>query len=172
MNVFIKDNFLSDYQCDSIDNILSSHTFPWYFKRNLNGPIFPGNFYFYHSVIADYKVTSQHLSVFTPILDQIEVPIEKVKRIKANLSTRTQKRYHHEPHIDYPSNSQWTTLCYYVNSTNGPTIFNVKPWWKRVSIEGKRNRVVFFDGSFCHHSTTSTNTNYRITINIDYERPS
>ena len=108
------------------------------------------------------------LPVVLPIIDKLGVPLSKVRRIKGNLSTRTQRRYNHQVHYDYQPNSPWISLCYYVNSTNGPTVFDNKRWIKR-KVKSKRNRLARFDGSHGHHSTTPTDANYRITINIDYE---
>ena len=171
MKVEIFDDFLTEYQCQSIDKSLSHSDFPWYFQRDLNGEELVGNFYFFH-LFWDQRMgngESQYLPVVLPIIDKLGVPLSKVRRIKANLSTRTQRIYHHKRHYDYPPNSPWVSVCYYVNSTNGPTVFDIDRWRKR-KVKGKRNRLARFDGSYGHHSTSPTNANYRITINIDYEK--
>tara|TARA_B100000287_G_scaffold398220_1_gene415436 strand:- start:17 stop:532 length:516 start_codon:yes stop_codon:yes gene_type:complete len=171
MNIEIFDDFLTEYQCQSIDNTLSHSSFPWYFNKDLNGVEFVGNFYFFHLFLERRmnNKESQYLPVVLPIIDKLGVPLSKVRRIKANLSTRTQRRYNHQVHYDYQPNSPWISVCYYVNSTNGPTVFDNNRWIKR-KVKSKRNRLARFDGSQGHHSTTPTDANYRITINIDYER--
>ena len=171
MKVEIFDDFLTEYQCQSIDKSLSHSDFPWYFQRDLNGEELEGNFYFFH-LFWDQRMgngESQYLPVVLPIIDKLGVPLSKVRRIKANLSTRTQRIYHHKRHYDYPPNSPWVSVCYYVNSTNGPTVFDIDRWRKR-KVKGKRNRLARFDGSYGHHSTSPTDANYRITFNIDYEK--
>ena len=171
MNIEIFDDFLTEYQCQSIDKSLSEAYFPWYFQRDLNGDEFVGNFYFFHLFLERRmnNKESPYLPVVLPIINKLGVPLSKVRRIKGNLSTRTQRRYHHQSHIDYPSNSPWISLCYYVHSTNAPTVFDNNRLIKR-AIKSKRNRLARFDGSYRHHSTSPTDANYRITINIDYEK--
>ena len=98
MNIEIFDDFLTEYQCQSIDNTLSHSSFPWYFNKDLNGVEFVGNFYFFHLFLERRmnNKESQYLPVVLPIIDKLGVPLSKVRRIKGNLSTRTQRRYHHQ----------------------------------------------------------------------------
>ena len=41
--------------------------------------------------------------------------------------------------------------------------------FKNKKINSKENKAVIFDGSLEHSSTTCTDQNYRITLNINYE---
>jgi hypothetical protein len=54
-------------------------------------------------------------------------------------------------------------VLFYFNDNNGYTLF------KNRKVKSKDNRAVIFDGSLEHSSTTCTNQNYRITLNINYE---
>ena len=167
MELKIVDDFLSDYHANLISKSLrgiDDIPFPWYFINDLNGVERIGNYYFNHTLIDNYKHYSPNwLHLFTPIIDKLSISISNVYRLKVNLYPRTQRRVHHESHIDYESNSGLRTCLYYLNDNDGVTIFDGKN-----RIKSKRNRAALFDGSIKHHSTTPTNVNYRCTINIEY----
>jgi len=169
MKIEIVNNFLSDYFADNYVKIFdgirhAAPSFPWFFHNDLNGVERMGNYYFNHQVILNYKVQSdQWWPIFEPLISTIGISFDNVWRLKVNLYPRTQRRVHHAPHIDYRPNSGLRTCLYYVNTNNGVTIFDGKK-----TVKSKKNRAILFDGSNKHHSTTSTDCNYRCSINIDY----
>ena len=171
MKVEIVDDFLSSYYADRLVDALSGikvgeGMFPWTFTNGLNGKNYPGNFYFTQVLISNSKrYPNEFIELFYPILNQLQVPLDDVWRLKANLYPFTHRRVHHLPHTDYEPDQGITTALYYVNTNNGVTIFDGKK-----TIKSKKNRVALFDGSNKHHSTTATDCNYRCTINIDYRK--
>ena len=187
MKFDIIENFLPEYQCKSLEDTVLSSDFPWYFNSKLNvtekNVIKPktrnylGNYYFYHYAYWRQNpnfpergsATSRYLDAFIPILNKLSIPLDNVNRIKVNLYPRTNQLVHHLSHQDYTSKNQqrfgMRTALYYLNTNNGFTKFDGT--FKRV--KSKRNRIVLFDGSNPHHSTTTTNVNYRISVNYDYQ---
>ena len=172
MNLKIIDDFLSSYHADTFIRIFDGEHrgeggFPWFFVTNLNNERSLGNYYFNHILIDKEQIyyNRNQLSIFNPLLDMLKVPISDVYRLKVNLYPWTQRRIHHKSHTDYPSGFDLTTALYYVNDNDGVTIFDGKK-----TVKSKKNRVVLFDGSIRHHSTTPTKDNYRCTINIDYKK--
>ena len=91
--------------------------------------------------------------------------VQDLWRLKVNLYPRTQRRIHHESHVDYDPDSGFETCLYYVNTNNGITKFD----GTFKSIKSKRNRIALFNGSNYHHSTSPTDSNYRTSVNIDYK---
>ena len=179
MKFDIIENFLPEYQCKSLEDTVLSSDFPWYFNSKLNvtekNVIKPktrnylGNYYFYHyAYLRENPSNSRYLDAFTSILNKLSIPLDNVDRIKVNLYPRTNQLVHHLSHQDYTSKNQqrfgMRTALYYVNTNNGFTKFDGT--FKRV--KSKRNRIVLFDGSNPHHSTTTTDVNYRISVNYDY----
>ena len=164
MKIDIIDDFLTDYQANSLIKTLGESKFPWFFVNDLNNEQRKGNYYFNHSIIYNYEVeSSQWVSLFQPLVNRIGISFRNVHRLKANLYTRTSFRVHHAPHIDYDPDRGLKTCLYYVNTNNGMTVFDGKR-----KIKSKRNRALLFDGSTKHHSTTPTDSNWRCSINIDY----
>ena len=142
-----------------------SRDFPWFFHDHLNDesndkPML-GNYYFNHCLIERGQVLSpEHLIVFRPLIDKLNIRLDDIMRMKANLYPRTQRRVHHRSHVDYQPGSGFTAL-FYLNTNNGLTVVDGKK-----KIKSVENRMLFFDGSQKHHSTTCTNTNFRITVNF------
>tara|TARA_B100000427_G_C15203053_1_gene461223 strand:- start:53 stop:571 length:519 start_codon:yes stop_codon:yes gene_type:complete len=170
MKIDIVDDFLSSYHADMYEKIFNGMNrglddFQWYFSNNLNGKFYLGNYYFNNNVFSRVdNVNNQNLMhLFDSILFKLQVPLDRLWRIKVNLYPRTQFRVHHFSHTDYEPNIGLRTCLYYVNTNNGMTVFDGKK-----KIRSKKNRAILFDGSNTHHSTTPTDVNYRCSINIDY----
>lgn len=177
MKIDIIDDFLTDYQHQSllrtfgvIDGPKGGSSFPWYFNDNLNDEERLGNFYFTNIVMDGYNILNEYwVPVFNPLLSKLNVPLNTVWRVKVNLYPRTQWRVHHKSHVDYFNDSKrinhLTTCLYYLNGSNRVTVFDGKR-----KVKSKQNRAIFFDGTNRHHSTTPTDANFGISINIDYNK--
>ena len=170
MKIEIIDNFLTSYQSNSYINSFNgmmegTGLFPWYFCNNLNGEEKRGNFYFNHTVVQGFQVFNQEqVLLFNPLLSKLKISIDRVCRLKVNLYPWTGRRIHHQTHIDYDPGQNLTTCLYYVNDSNRVTVFDGKR-----KIRCKKNRAIIFDGSNRHHSTTPTDANYGVSINIEYK---
>jgi hypothetical protein len=89
-------------------------------------------------------------------------------RVKANLTTRTDKIIEQAPHIDFatPDGRPYgflKTAVFYVNSNDGYTQFVNGP-----RVESVENRIVIFDSSQKHFGTTCTNQKRRVVINFNF----
>ena len=170
MKIDIIDDFLSEYHADHYVKIfdgtkVGTGIFPWFFCNNLNDNGSAGHYYFNHSLIMNYEVESyEWLPIFEPLVNRIGISFDNVWRLKVNLYPWTQRRFHHHSHTDYPSVYGLKTALYYVNDCNRDTVFDGKK-----KIRSKKNRVILFDGSNYHHSTTPLDSNYGCSINVDYK---
>ena len=171
--VEVIDDFLSESQCKSLESVMlkDNVTFPWFFVDNLNYDSKSrrikklGNYYLSNFLFEDGEEKGVHLPLFLPILNKLSLPLSKVHKIKANLYPRTQFRVHHAPHRDYPPGENKFTCLYYINDNNGFTVFEGKK-----KVKSKRNRMVRFDGSNIHNSTTCTDVNARYSVNFNCMR--
>ena len=164
MKIDIIDDFLTDYQANSLIKTFGESKFPWFFVDGLNYKQRKGNYYFNHSIIYAYEVESpQWVSLFESLVNRIGISFRNVYRLKVNLYPHTPFRVHHASHTDYDPDIGLKTCLYYVNTNNGMTVFDGKR-----KIKSKRNRALLFDGSTKHHSTTPSDSNWRCSINIDY----
>ena len=84
-----------------------------------------------------------------------------IRRIKANLTTKTTSHEEGGYHTDY---SDITTAVYYINTNNGYTEFE-----NGVRVSSVANRVCIFDSHLKHRGTThSEGSNQRIVVNFNY----
>ncbi len=170
MKIEIIDDFMSSYYhniyLNMFDGAEGDDKFPWLFNDSLNGKGYKGNYYFNNVIVQmnDGYINEGLMPLFDPLLIRLKINIGDVHRIKANLYPWKGRRRHHQTHTDYPSGHNLRTCLYYVNDSNRVTIFDGK---KKIKCKG--NRAIIFDGSTPHHSTSPTDTNYGISINIDYK---
>ena len=157
----IIDNFLDPYYFKSIKNAIIDKKFPWYTdgENNISGTKNNDGMYFTHMFYFD-KPHSKFIELLNPLIQKIPYDPNKLKRIKGNLYPQSQRKIYHGWHKDFETPHQG--CIFYINTNNGYTIFKNK---KVKSIE---NRLVLFDPSILHRSTTCTDAVYRININFNY----
>jgi len=158
----IIDNFLEESEFQNIKTILEGADFPWYFQdavAELSHTYLP-DFYFSHTFYrSDTNVPSYSLHIIEPVLKKIS--INKLIRAKANLYPNVGKLVENEPHTDFPFPHKGAIL--YINTNNGYTILN-----DGTKIESIENRILFFDASTPHQSTSCDDKKARININLNY----
>ena len=162
----IIDNAISNTEIQNLQNIFYSTNFAWYYNDFKNSPtdILSDNtlndFQFTHNFYKNYNVTSQHIALIEPILQMLN-PCA-IYRIKANLTTKTQKIIKFPFHQD-EEGLVGKTAIFYVNSNNGYTEFE-----NNETVESVANRLCVFDSTKLHRGTTSTDTKTRCVINFNY----
>ena len=127
-------------------------------------------FKLYHNFYDQYKPQSQFFSShIAPLLSHMQV--RSLIRVRANLTTRTEKIIKHGFHIDYEAvvdgEVQETHNCFtsilYLNTNDGYTEFE-----NGTKIESIENRLITFPLSYRHTGTTCTNYPFRSVINFTY----
>ena len=82
-------------------------------------------------------------------------------RIKANCYPSTHTIIHHNNHQDYPFPHKGA--IFYLNTNNGLTILD-----DTHEIKSVENRLLIFDSSKIHRSTTCTDDKVRMNVNFNY----
>ena len=161
----IIDNFLDPYSFKSIQktmlNLGLNSSFPWFTKvgASVSGMKNNDGIYFTHMFYLD-QPESPFIELLNPLIQKIPYDPNKLKRVKGNLYPSTQRKIFHGWHIDYKESHQG--CIFYINTNNGYTIF------KNKKVKSVENRLLLFDPSIPHRSTTCTDVNYRININFNY----
>ena len=116
-------------------------------------------FYMNHMMCFNSLITSPFFDYILPVLNKLD--IKSLIRIKANLFPNSEKIYEHEMHVDY----SWThkAAILYINTCNGYTKLA-----NGTKIDSVANRVLLFDASKPHCSTTTSDTTARFNINFNY----
>jgi hypothetical protein len=158
----IIDNFLDEKEFKEI-SLMTSTYFPWFMQERTSGQgdeeRDKENLYFTHSFYTQSKWNSDFGKIVFPILNKLD--IKALIRVKGNLYTRSEKLFVHNKHVDYEYKHEGA--LYYVNDNDGYTILD-----GGAKIESKKNRLLLFDPSLPHSSTTCTDSPSRINININF----
>jgi hypothetical protein len=159
MKYKVIDNFLEKEEFLKIKNEIIGSEFPWFFNSTVASKKSKDGFYFTHTFFKDCHVNSTSYRLLYPIFNKLN--LKSIIRAKANLYTKTQEIIEHDTHKDFSYKHNGFIL--YINTNNGFT--SLKNGEKIASIE---NRGLFFDPSLEHNSSTCTDQNGRININLNY----
>ena len=142
----------------------------------------------FSNVVFDYDegYRSQNADILHDAIlvacDKAGRKIDTILRIRIGLITGATETLVHDKHVDYCYHH--TTGLLYINDTDGDTILYSEKYdetsdkgvveqsdgemsvAKRISPE--ENKVVFFDGSTFHSSSTPTKTAYRMVVNFNF----
>lgn len=136
---------------------------PWKLCTNVSGLKEEKNCYFHHTYYHTRQWrTPQYDQIKSIIRGQLDeyLRMNCLVRVKANLYPRTECVYHHQDHVDYTTPNKGAIL--YLNTNDGYTVVDGHP------VESIANRLLLFDPQVLHHSTTCTNQQYRLNINVNY----
>ena len=156
----IIDNLLDISTLSFIKNeIFASKKFPWYYTSDISGHREEKNGYFTHSFFKNCARTSNEFDLLWPIIEFIKV--EALIRVKANMYPRTDTIVHHEKHVDQPFPHKGA--IFYLNTNNGVSVIE-----NEVEVQSIENRLLLFDSSLPHNSTTCTDAQFRANINFNF----
>ena len=166
----IIDDFLPQKEFQDIQTYLMNdvkNTSPpigWIYNPNIVQPIYykgennVKHFYMVHLIYL-VNVLSPFYDKLIPVLEKLNV--KALVRIKANLYPNSETIYEHEVHADFPFSHKTAILS--VNTCDGYTKLN-----DGTKIGSVANRVLLFDSSIPHQSTTTSDTTARFNINFNY----
>lgn len=167
------DNFLDQESFLEIRKEIFSNEFPWYFSDVKTYEEYNWeedelyNCQHVHTFFAvRTRGRSKWYSLLIPILKRLKA--RDIIRIKVNSTPKTERVIKHNFHVDiddakefgYPSS---TTTVYYLNTNNGYTEFETGE-----RVNSVENRMVIFDSTMRHRSTTCTNQRRRVVLNFNY----
>ena len=154
------DNFLPEDNFKVLQKtIMTPVTFPWYYVPTLSDAGDLKEYYFIHFF---YESIDHPPSQFFPLIKKLlfKLRCRALLRAKANLYLSTPKIYEHEIHSDFADESK--ACVFYVNTNNGYTrVGNEK-------IPSVANRAVIFPSKIYHRSTSCSDQQIRVNININY----
>jgi len=162
MNYKIIDNALPQEEFNIIKENILNCDFPWNLTTVITNEkeVLPihASFYFTHMFWDKFNMEPQS-QMFASLLNLMDC--HSLMRIKANCYPSTPEIITHDKHVDYPFPHKGA--IFYLNTNNGLTILEDK-----VEVESIENRLLLFDPSKMHTSTTCTDTKCRINVNFNY----
>lgn len=160
-NYKVINNFLDKEDFLNIKNTLESYNFPFYLQKEINRHHDKNDLtcYFTHILFSQKGGYSNHFNIFSPLIEKLEP--KALIRVKCNIYLKTNKIIQHKPHVDYDFKHKGAIFS--INTNDGGTILD-----NNIKIDSIENRILFFDPSKTHSSTTTTNSKFRMNININY----
>ena len=169
MYYVIYDDFLSHADYGALKHYLSGGAgFPWNFSSRINdNDVNNDDFYFAQTVYTQHQpITRQwnpmvDVQPFAPLIDSI--CYVSMTRIKCNMYMKSGsgKVYHHAKHVDYDNPNKGA--LFYLTTCNAPTVME-----DGYEVQAVENRMLFFDASTLHCSSSPTDVANRMTINFNY----
>ena len=164
------DNFLPQEQFEEVrDSIMYHFDFPWYIHKRVNtvGKNCTEeywNWYATHTFYRNDYATSQQChriyDIFIPRFVEMNI-YHSLLRIKGNFYPHTETLKEHAGHRDYLYSN--TGALYSLNTCDGYTKL-----CDGTKIPSVANRILIFDSSIIHTSTTTTNAAGRFNINFNF----
>ena len=172
MKYKVIDNFLDEEYFDSLMTLFTDKEktgnmeMPWFFQSSVSYPKKHKNwvvedklFYMIHMIYDGNAPVSSFYSKMIPLLEKLGARC--LLRIKANLYPNTKILHEHPMHTDYDFPHSGAILS--LNTCDGYT--KLKDGTK---IDSIANRLLVFDASEEHCSTTTSDQAARFNININY----
>lgn len=182
MKFEIIDNFLPNDKWQENYNLFMTEDIKWTYK---SVPQDPTSFFFQYiftgfcnrysqddvSFISpadniQEKEIPHYTTAIEPILKNFEY--EKILNARTNLFTRMPNNYSYKDidgaglHNDHGYDFEYTTMIYYINTTNGGTYFE-----NGETVQSKSNRLVVFNGHLLHRHIYQTDEKARVATNIN-----
>jgi len=126
-------NFLNKEEIETVNNVILSNSFPWYYNSSATTENFP---FFSHVIIDRYdykkeelKINSNMFEFFNNIINRFclknKIRLNKITRMSLNLTYTNYKFKNGDPHVDHDFKHK--SIILYLNNTDGNTIiFNKK----------------------------------------------
>tara|TARA_R110000824_G_scaffold15883_3_gene66581 strand:+ start:21180 stop:21686 length:507 start_codon:yes stop_codon:yes gene_type:complete len=153
------DDFLPDDEFEALRDVVMGLGMHWYYTPNITTHNITDDRHFYMShIFYNSNKYSDMFKFVTPLLNRV-MPHGLI-RIKANMYPNQGERVTHEAHFDYDFPHR--AALFSINDCDGATVIGGEEFGS------KANRIVFFDGSQLHSSTTCTDAPVRVNININY----
>tara|TARA_B100000131_G_C17740862_1_gene460967 strand:- start:50 stop:556 length:507 start_codon:yes stop_codon:yes gene_type:complete len=164
----IYDDFLERDYFDSLLQQINHRDFPWKYCDTVGKPSdatgiskeeSAQQFYFVHNIYEQDQPVSELYQYTLPMYGKLDV--RALLRSRVIMYMNQGKQIIHEKHFDYGYDH--TAALLYLNTNNGFTEFS-----DGTKCESVENRLVIFNGSIEHNSSTCTDVKKRQVLTINY----
>jgi hypothetical protein len=172
MKPYIVDNFLSKEDFKKIVDIVSGPDINWHYSYSVaDGSKEEDDMYFIHmlymglaempkdGVMPPPPKNSDYYHFFEPLFAKLP-NFKLLMRAKINLYGRTPEIVHHPDHVDMKQAHMGALFS--LNTCDGGTVIGDEKF------DSVANRILFFDPTQPHHSTSTTDVKRRLNVNINY----
>jgi hypothetical protein len=174
------DNFLPVSLVNELEQVLTHHQFPWYWRPSTkygidDGSALSEDFQFIHLIYYNGAVQSEIFELVQNVVqgfaNSTNIAIKNIYKIKANLLTKqtlSSEALQETVHVDVEG-SNFLSIVYYVTDSDGDTVIFDKNNNISQQISPKKGSAVYFPSNSTHRATPPTNYKRRIVLNIVVE---
>jgi len=157
----IIDNCLNEEYFKFLQEQIMSPDFPWLYQSEVawEQSNTDDHFYFIHRIYDENNARSTFCSSLNDLFEFLDV--KALLRIRVLLYVNQGKMIIHEDHTDFSYSHKAALL--YLNTNNGSTGFE-----DGTRVDSVENRLVLFDGSKPHNSSTCTDKKARLVLAVNY----
>jgi hypothetical protein len=172
MKPYIIDNFLPEEDFKKIVNAVSGPDIDWHYSYSVaDGSQEEDDMYFIHllymglaempkdGIMPPPPKPSDYYHLFEPLFAKLP-DFKLLMRVKLNLYGKTPEIVHHADHVDMKQEHKGAVFS--LNTCDGATIIGNEKF------DSVANRILFFNPTHPHHSTSTTNVKRRLNVNINY----
>ena len=167
MEYKVIDDFLPKNDLVHLQNELLRSNFSWYYLDTVATLTDPDkSHYYFVNCLYDkgLPVSPSFDHLINPIIESLKkngIYLKALLRLKANMYPSTHELVQHDFHTDLPFEHQGLILS--LNTCDGATVLE-----DGTKIDSVANRCLLFDSSKKHASTTCTDQNVRVNINMNF----
>ena len=172
MQPYIIDNFLPKEDFKKIVNAVSGPDIDWHYSYSVaDGSQEEDDMYFIHllymglaempkdGIMPPPPKPSDYYHLFEPLFAKLP-DFKLLLRAKLNLYGKTPEVVHHPDHVDMKQPHKGAIFS--LNTCDGGTVIGNEKF------DSVANRILFFDPTQPHHSTSTTDVKRRLNVNINY----
>lgn len=157
------ENFLPKKEFEELKKELNTEI-PWFFLSSVADPSDNGGnnnsyYYFNHIFYNNLVPSSPKFDFVIPLINRLNM--KALMRVKANLYPSSPNIIEHGSHVDFPFEHKGALFS--INTCDGYTVLD-----DGTKIGSVENRLLLFDSSKKHSSSTCTNDKVRMNININF----
>ncbi len=157
------ENFLPKKEFEELKKELNTGI-PWFYLSSVADPEDTGGnnnsyYYFIHTFYNNLTPQSPKFDFVIPLINKLNM--KALMRVKANLYPSSPKLIEHGSHVDFPFEHKGALFS--INTCDGYTVLD-----DGTKIGSVENRLLLFDSSKEHSSSTCTNDKVRMNININF----
>ena len=172
MKPYTVENFLSEEELKNIMDVVEGPDIDWHYSYSVaDGSIEEDDIYFCHLLYMGLAEQSkdgkmppppkrgEYYHLFEPVFNKLP-DFNILLRAKLNLYGRTNELVHHVDHVDFKMEHKGALFS--LNTCNGGTVIGDEKF------DSVTNRILFFNPTKPHHSTSTTDVKRRLNLNINY----
>ena len=175
-DLMVIDNFLPEGDFKRLKMIFNDPNFAWFRNEGISSldstmnttQSALDNYYFVHLLYLHHRPMSNYFDevmdvIYDPLREKLGNTFRQIYRLKVNMYPRTEEVQVHPWHTDSQEIEGLMGCLFFMNTCDGYTGFS-----DGTEVDSVENRIVVFDSTQKHFSTSCSNAPVRSTFNVNF----